>query len=119
MPGAHPCVSPAGGPLGPRPTPVLDTVPPPQVFFWIGKGANASEKEAAAVMAQEYLRSDPSGRDMDTPIIVVKQGCEPPTFTGWFVAWDPLCWSVSDDGERGWGWQRRWGSAGIWPRWGH
>ncbi|NXH39113.1 VILI protein, partial [Dicaeum eximium] len=63
-----------------------------QVFLWIGKGANASEKEAAAVMAQEYLRSHPSGRDLDTPIIVVKQGYEPPTFTGWFLAWDPLNW---------------------------
>ncbi|NXX48497.1 VILI protein, partial [Tricholaema leucomelas] len=63
-----------------------------QVFFWIGKGANESEKEAAAVMAQEYLRSHPSGRDLDTPIIVVKQGHEPPTFTGWFLAWDPLKW---------------------------
>ncbi|KAM6398335.1 villin-1 [Pluvialis apricaria] len=63
-----------------------------QVFFWIGKGANESEKEAAAVMAQEYLRSHPSGRDLDTPIIVVKQGYEPPTFTGWFMAWDPLTW---------------------------
>lgn len=63
-----------------------------QVFFWIGKGANESEKEAAAVMVQEYLRSHPSGRDLDTPIIVVKQGYEPPTFTGWFLAWDPLSW---------------------------
>ncbi|NWS27083.1 VILI protein, partial [Polioptila caerulea] len=63
-----------------------------QVFLWIGKGANESEKEAAAVMAQEYLRSHPSGRDLDTPIIVVKQGFEPPTFTGWFLAWDPLNW---------------------------
>ncbi|NXO33220.1 VILI protein, partial [Locustella ochotensis] len=63
-----------------------------QVFFWIGKGTNESEKEAAAVMAQEYLRSHPSGRDLDTPIIVVKQGYEPPTFTGWFLAWDPLNW---------------------------
>ncbi|KAM6131867.1 villin-1 isoform 2-T2 [Phoenicopterus ruber ruber] len=63
-----------------------------QVFFWIGKGANESEKEAAAVMAQEYLKSHPSGRDLDTPIIVVKQGHEPPTFTGWFLAWDPLNW---------------------------
>ncbi|NXX83103.1 VILI protein, partial [Urocolius indicus] len=63
-----------------------------QVFFWIGKGANESEKESAAVMAQEYLRSHPSGRDLDTPIIVVKQGHEPPTFTGWFLAWDPLNW---------------------------
>lgn len=71
-----------------------------QVFFWIGKGANESEKEAAAVMAQEYLRSHPSGRDLDTPIIVVKQGYEPPTFTGWFLAWDPLSWEVSHGG--GW-----------------
>ncbi|NXN52777.1 VILI protein, partial [Rynchops niger] len=63
-----------------------------QVFFWTGKGANESEKEAAAVMVQEYLRSHPSGRDLDTPIIVVKQGYEPPTFTGWFLAWDPLNW---------------------------
>ncbi|XP_064290876.1 villin-1 [Passer domesticus] len=63
-----------------------------QVFLWIGKGANETEKEAAAVMAQEYLRSHPSGRDLDTPIIVVKQGYEPPTFTGWFLAWDPLNW---------------------------
>ncbi|NWW31076.1 VILI protein, partial [Panurus biarmicus] len=63
-----------------------------QVFLWIGKGANESEKEATAVMAQEYLRSHPSGRDLDTPIIVVKQGYEPPTFTGWFLAWDPLNW---------------------------
>ncbi|NWS58948.1 VILI protein, partial [Chunga burmeisteri] len=64
-----------------------------QVFFWIGKDANESEKEAAAVMVQEYLRSHPSGRDLDTPIIVVKQGHEPPTFTGWFLAWDPLNWA--------------------------
>ncbi|NXX59866.1 VILI protein, partial [Scopus umbretta] len=64
-----------------------------QVFFWIGKGANESEKEAAAVMVQEYLRSHPSGRDLDTPIIVVRQGHEPPTFTGWFLAWDPLNWA--------------------------
>ncbi|KAM9548536.1 villin-1 isoform 1-T2 [Guaruba guarouba] len=70
---------------------VLDTWD--QVFFWIGKGANESEKEAAAVMVQEYLRSHPSGRDLDTPIIVVKQGYEPPTFTGWFLAWDALNWA--------------------------
>ncbi|XP_006261559.3 villin-1 [Alligator mississippiensis] len=63
-----------------------------QVFFWIGKEANASEQEAAAVMAQEYLSSHPSGRDPQTPIVVVRQGHEPPTFTGWFLAWDPLKW---------------------------
>lgn len=89
-----------------------------QVFFWTGKGANESEKEAAAVMVQEYLRTHPSGRDLDTPIIVVKQGYEPPTFTGWFLAWDPLNWDVS----RGRGWKDQGGpftdgnQVWIWPQ---
>lgn len=71
------------------------TLHSPQVFFWIGKHANEEEKRAAAVTAQEYLKTHPSGRDPDTPIIVVKQGYEPSTFTGWFLAWDPFKWSVS------------------------
>lgn len=95
--GQSPCAS-NHGPRGLHLTPVVDTVTLLQIFFWIGKGANESEKEAAAVMAQEYLRSHPSGRDLDTPIIVVKQGYEPPTFTGWFLAWDPLNWDVSHGG---------------------
>ena len=100
------------GPRGPHPTPVVDMVTPLQVFFWIGKGANESEKEAAAVMAQEYLRSHPSGRDLDTPIIVVKQGHEPPTFTGWFLAWDPLSWDVSHGG----GWKGHRDQVWMWPQ---
>lgn len=71
---------------------VLDSL---QVFFWIGKNANENEKKAAATTVQEYLKTHPSGRDPETPIIVVKQGHEPPTFTGWFLAWDPFKWSVS------------------------
>ncbi|XP_051566056.1 villin-1-like [Myxocyprinus asiaticus] len=64
-----------------------------QVFLWIGKGANDKEKQEAVVTAQEYLKTHPAGRDLDTPILVVKQGFEPPTFTGWFHAWDPQKWS--------------------------
>lgn len=64
-----------------------------QVYLWIGKGANDTEKQEAVVTAQEYLKSHPAGRDLDTPILVVKQGFEPPTFTGWFHAWDPQKWS--------------------------
>ncbi|XP_012691955.2 villin-1 [Clupea harengus] len=64
-----------------------------QVYLWIGKGASQKEKEEAVVTAQEYLRSHPAGRDVDTPILVVKQGFEPPTFTGWFHAWDSHEWS--------------------------
>lgn len=65
-----------------------------QVFLWMGKGANQIEKEAVVPTAQEYLRSHPGSRDVDTPIVLIKQGLEPPTFTGWFHAWDPQNWSV-------------------------
>lgn len=46
-------------------------------------------------MVQEYLQTHPGGRDIETPILLVKQGFEPPTFTGWFHAWDAQKWSVS------------------------
>lgn len=65
-----------------------------QVFLWIGKEANEVERTEAVVTSQEYLRTHPGARDPDTPIILVKQGFEPPTFTGWFTAWDPSKWSV-------------------------
>ncbi|XP_018408090.1 PREDICTED: villin-1 [Nanorana parkeri] len=66
-----------------------------QVFLWIGKDANDAEKSQAVVTAQEYLKSHPGGRDLNTPINVVKQGFEPPTFTGWFHAWDPFKWETT------------------------
>ncbi|XP_029007430.1 advillin [Betta splendens] len=64
-----------------------------QVFLWIGKEANEVERTEAVVTSQEYLRTHPGARDPDTPIVLVKQGFEPPTFTGWFTAWDPSKWS--------------------------
>ncbi|XP_071349655.1 advillin [Trachinotus anak] len=64
-----------------------------QVFLWIGKEANEVERKEAVVTSQEYLRTHPGNRDPDTPIVMVKQGFEPPTFTGWFTAWDPSLWS--------------------------
>ncbi|XP_074258914.1 advillin isoform X1 [Saimiri boliviensis] len=65
-----------------------------QVFLWIGVEANATEKESALATAQQYLHTHPSGRDPDTPILIIKQGFEPPIFTGWFLAWDPNIWSA-------------------------
>ncbi|XP_064419960.1 villin-1 [Latimeria chalumnae] len=65
-----------------------------QVFLWLGKGANEQERKDSVVTAQEYLKMHPSGRDPYTPVILVKQGYEPPTFTGWFLAWEPDKWSV-------------------------
>uniref|UniRef100_A0A665TRC4 Advillin n=1 Tax=Echeneis naucrates TaxID=173247 RepID=A0A665TRC4_ECHNA len=67
-----------------------------QVFLWIGKEANNVERKEAVVTSKEYLSTHPGDRDPDTPIIMVKQGFEPLTFTGWFTAWDPSMWSVSD-----------------------
>ncbi|KAJ8403509.1 hypothetical protein AAFF_G00352810 [Aldrovandia affinis] len=63
-----------------------------QVFLWIGKGANEAEKGAAVTMAQEYLKNHPGARNVNTPIVLIKQEFEPPTFIGWFHAWDPHMW---------------------------
>ncbi|XP_061538819.1 gelsolin-like [Phycodurus eques] len=68
---------------------ILDTCQ--QVFIWIGKDANESEKSGVARIAQEYLETDPSGRK-GVPITTIKQGEEPPSFTGWFLAWDATLW---------------------------
>lgn len=43
--------------------------------------------------AKEYADTDPSGRK-GLPITTIKQGAEPPTFTGWFQAWDPKMWDT-------------------------
>ena len=71
------------------------------MFLWIGAEANATEKERALSTAQEYLHTHPSGRDADTAILIIKQGFEPPIFTGWFLAWDPHMWSVRTSAENG------------------
>lgn len=44
-------------------------------------------------LAKDYVDSDPSGR-RGTPVTTVKQGFEPPTFTGWFQAWDAKMWDT-------------------------
>ncbi|KAK1900960.1 Advillin [Dissostichus eleginoides] len=64
-----------------------------QVILWIGKEANEVERKEAVVTSREYLHTHPGARDPDTPIVLIKQGFEPPTFTGWFTAWDPSKWS--------------------------
>ncbi|XP_068416472.1 advillin isoform X2 [Eschrichtius robustus] len=84
--------------LNPDDVMLLDTWD--QVFLWIGAEANATEKESALATAQEYLRTHPSGRDTGTPILIIKQGFEPPTFTGWFLAWDPHIWSAGKSYEQ-------------------
>ncbi|XP_036618059.1 adseverin [Trichosurus vulpecula] len=63
-----------------------------QIFLWIGKDANEVERSESMKSAKAYLETDPSGRDRRTPIVIIKQGSEPPTFTGWFLGWDASKW---------------------------
>ncbi|XP_041036231.1 advillin [Carcharodon carcharias] len=71
-----------------------------QIFLWIGKEANEVERKETLITAQDYLMTHPSSRDLDTSIIIIKQGFEPPTFTGWFVAWDISKWSAGKTYEQ-------------------
>lgn len=64
-----------------------------QIFLWVGKDANEEEKTGAPKIAKDYVDSDPSGRK-GVPITTIKQGAEPPTFTGWFQAWDAHMWDT-------------------------
>uniref|UniRef100_A0A8C5BKG5 Scinderin like b n=1 Tax=Gadus morhua TaxID=8049 RepID=A0A8C5BKG5_GADMO len=64
-----------------------------QIFLWVGVDANAVEKAGAPKIAKEYVDSDPSGR-RGLPISTIKQGAEPPIFTGWFQAWDAKMWET-------------------------
>ncbi|XP_056315789.1 scinderin like a [Danio aesculapii] len=64
-----------------------------QIVLWIGNEANEVERSGSAKIAKEYVDSDPSGR-RGTPVIIIKQGFEPPSFTGWFQAWDSKMWDT-------------------------
>ncbi|XP_037382348.1 villin-like protein isoform X2 [Talpa occidentalis] len=63
-----------------------------EIFLWLGEAASEWKKEAVA-WGQEYLKTHPAGRSLATPIVLVKQGHEPPTFTGWFLTWNPYKWT--------------------------
>jgi hypothetical protein len=47
---------------------ILDTYS--EVFVWIGRGANEVEKKESLKIAQEYITTDPSGRDMDSTLLL-------------------------------------------------
>ncbi|XP_038149537.1 villin-1 isoform X2 [Cyprinodon tularosa] len=70
-----------------------------EIFLWVGQFANETETKEAWNSAHEYLKTHPAGRDPDTPIMFVKQGYEPLTFTGWFSAWDPFKWNEAKSYE--------------------
>ena len=47
---------------------ILDTFS--EVFVWVGRGANEEEKKESLRTAQEYISSDPSGRDVDSTLLL-------------------------------------------------
>ena len=65
------------------------------IFIWIGSGANKIEMEESERIVSEYLRTDPSQRSIEIPIFKIKQGFEPPIFTGFFGIWDASGYQVS------------------------
>ena len=52
------------------------------IFIWFGALSNKYEQQEGVRIAKDYLESCPNERDGDTPIIIVKQGLEPPNFSG-------------------------------------
>ncbi|KAL7980958.1 hypothetical protein Chor_002112 [Crotalus horridus] len=65
-----------------------------QVFVWVGKDAHEEEKTESQTSARRYIETDPANRDRRTPITLIRQGFEPPTFTGWFLGWEDDYWNV-------------------------
>ena len=47
---------------------ILDTYS--EVFVWVGRGANEEEKKESLKIAQEYIAGDPSGRDVDSTLLL-------------------------------------------------
>jgi len=69
---------------------ILDTHT--NIFIWIGINSVKQELVEAEKLVINYLNSDPKGRDTNIPVCKIRQGCEPPTFTGFFGAWEPTGW---------------------------
>ncbi|XP_054715456.1 gelsolin, cytoplasmic-like isoform X2 [Uloborus diversus] len=66
------------------------------LYIWIGKGADEEEKEKSLEMAEVYINSDPTDRDIDNTLIVkIKQYEEPEAFKSYFSDWNENLWDVS------------------------
>jgi len=71
---------------------LLDTYD--EIFVWVGTHSREWEKQESMKTAYQYLNSDPTGRTPDNTLIVcIRQGYEPPQFTGCFHPWDAECWN--------------------------
>jgi len=62
------------------------------VFAWFGALSTRQEQQESVRISREYLESCPNDRDVDTPVIKIRMGLEPPNFTGFFGSWDEERW---------------------------
>lgn len=64
-----------------------------EIYTWVGIHATQQELEAGFRMAQEYLRTEPSERSIDSTLIfLIRQYQEPDSFKNVFPAWET--WKV-------------------------
>ncbi|XP_071551648.1 gelsolin, cytoplasmic isoform X2 [Panulirus ornatus] len=64
-----------------------------EVYVWVGQGSDDQEKEKAFAMAENYIKTDPTERTLDSTVILrINQGEEPAAFTSIFPAWNPDMW---------------------------
>lgn len=67
-----------------------------EVFVWVGKGANEEEKNKSIKLAEDYISTDPTDRDLNNTVIIqCKQGEEPDSFKSMFKRWDNDLWNDS------------------------
>jgi len=70
---------------------ILDTGD--EVYVWMGSGATPDEKKKSLKLAEDYIRGDPTERNLDNTVIIkLHQGEEPPAFTSVFSKWDTDLW---------------------------
>ncbi|XP_063903462.1 advillin isoform X2 [Zophobas morio] len=62
------------------------------IYLWTGNLSSKEDQRQSLPMALEYLQTDPCGRDINIPIIHINQGCEPPSFIGFFPSWNKKLW---------------------------
>ncbi|RVE48750.1 hypothetical protein evm_006524, partial [Chilo suppressalis] len=62
------------------------------VYVWLGAHCSTRARDDAISLARAYLAQDPAARDLETPILILSQGREPPNFTGFFPHWKQTMW---------------------------
>jgi len=64
-----------------------------EIYVWVGIHATTQEQEAGFSMAQEYLRTEPSQRAVDSTLIfLIRQRNEPENFKEIFPSWNDNMW---------------------------